>query len=133
VLDRQRLGKQRVEAKQLVQAIEFGGAWHNHPAAKMWRGYLPALCQYGMAVCAQWISRGYEDTTYPWFRRKYETVASALQHNPPWLGDDDFHRSHRSNLMRKDAIWYSQFDWNVPDDLPYIWPAGGLLKSSKRL
>ena len=40
---------------------------------------------------------------------------------PPIVGDTDFHRSHQSNLLRKDAEFYSQYKWNVTDDLPYIW------------
>jgi hypothetical protein len=41
---------------------------------------------------------------------------------PPWLGDDDFHRSHRSALVRKDPDFYGPKFPDVPDDLPYVWP-----------
>lgn len=34
----------------------------------------------------------------------------------------DFHASHRSNLLRKDPVWYSQFNWTEPNNLPYVWP-----------
>ena len=43
-LDPSRLGKQRVEAFQLLRAntiADYG--WRHHPAAKMWSGHLPAL------------------------------------------------------------------------------------------
>ena len=40
---------------------------------------------------------------------------------PHWLGYEPFHASHRSNLLRKDAEYYSQFGWTEPDNLPYIW------------
>jgi hypothetical protein len=43
---------------------------------------------------------------------------------PPWLGDEAFHASHRSNLLRKNPEWYGQFGWTEPDDLPYVWPVG---------
>jgi len=46
VLDMKRLGKQRVEAWQIVQALtvpEYG--WKNHPAVKMWRGHVPSLIE----------------------------------------------------------------------------------------
>ena len=37
-LDRQRLGKQRVETWQILQAItNLSYEWQNHPAVKMWR------------------------------------------------------------------------------------------------
>lgn len=36
-LDRQRLGKQRVEVLQLLKALKGESkGWKNHPAAKMW-------------------------------------------------------------------------------------------------
>lgn len=41
---------------------------------------------------------------------------------PPWIGREDFHRSHQSNLLRKDKDYYGRFNWSVPDDLPYVWP-----------
>lgn len=41
---------------------------------------------------------------------------------PPWFGREDFHASHRSNLLRKHPDWYRQFGWYEPDDLPYVWP-----------
>ncbi|MFP3464126.1 pyrimidine dimer DNA glycosylase/endonuclease V [Leifsonia sp. SIMBA_070] len=38
VLDRARMGKQRVEALQVLRAITVPGyGWRNHPVAKMWR------------------------------------------------------------------------------------------------
>jgi hypothetical protein len=41
---------------------------------------------------------------------------------PPWIGDAGFHRSHQSNLVRKDPEFYRPFFPDVPDDLPYLWP-----------
>ena len=41
---------------------------------------------------------------------------------PPWLGDPDFHRSHRSALLRKHPAYYRDVFPGVPDDLPYVWP-----------
>ena len=42
---------------------------------------------------------------------------------PRWLGDAAFHLSHRSNLVRKDPEFYRPRFGDVPDDLPYVWPA----------
>ncbi|MCM3554595.1 hypothetical protein M3697_05675 [Janibacter melonis] len=40
VLDRERLGKQRVECIQVVRALVVpGDGWRHHPAATMWRGW----------------------------------------------------------------------------------------------
>jgi hypothetical protein len=41
---------------------------------------------------------------------------------PKWLGNADFHASHRSNLLRKEPSHYSQFHWVESPDLPYVWP-----------
>ena len=46
-LDYKRLGKQRVEAYQILQALSDPNyGWQNHPAVKMWRGYEEALVAY---------------------------------------------------------------------------------------
>ncbi len=127
VLDNKRLGKQRVECKQILKALlgEYNdtGAWVNHPATKMWRGYEYALCMYALHICNEWIKRGCADTLLPYFLEQapmhFKTYAGAF---PPWLGDEAVHASHRSNLLRKDPSHYSQFGWEEPDDLPYVWP-----------
>jgi hypothetical protein len=41
---------------------------------------------------------------------------------PFWLGNEKFHASHRSNLLRKDFKFYSQYGWQEENNLPYIWP-----------
>lgn len=121
VLDMRRLGKQRVEAKQIYYALTdptYG--WQNHPAVKMWRGYEEALACYGWTMCAEWLVRGYNDTMLSWFRERFPERSAFPC--PPWLGDEAFHRSHQSNLIRK-APFYYQHKWpNVPSNLPYIWP-----------
>ena len=121
VLDRQRLGKQRVEVLQLLKAITTGCAWSKHPAAKMWENNIDALCDYGIAICKEWIFRGYKDTCLEKIKA-YKTYTVTLI--PSWLGNEDFHRSHRSNLLRKNFEHYSQF-FNEPNNLEYIWPSKG--------
>ena len=134
-LDYRRLGKQRVECKQLLQAlgVPVGGplaakpsSWRSHPAARMWQGYEYSLSVYGIAVCQQWRSRGYRDTLLPQIEDAAWTVLRRGNDSgvPPWLGDECFHASHRSNLLRKLPEHYSQFGWSEPNDLPYVWPIG---------
>lgn len=117
-LDYRRLGKQRVEAMQILNALQPGytqKGWVNHPATKMWRGYEEALKMYMNMCIEEWVNRGYNNNM--------EIVKIAKDVTmPPWLGNEDFHASHRSNLLRKDLEYYSQFNWSEPDDLPYIWP-----------
>jgi hypothetical protein len=120
-LDRQRLGKQRVEVMQILKALSGGSSkgWVNHPATKMWRGFEESLISYGVHICKEWKRRGYRDTC------EGKTLAFSNGNDivhPPWLGDDNFHAAHRSNLLRKDATHYSQFNWSESSDLEYVWP-----------
>lgn len=122
-LDNKRLGKQRVECLQILNCLLVKETrWKNHPAIKMWRGYEYWLCRYGLTICNEWQKRGYKDTCYG----KIETIEfNYLQCHksdfPKWI-TDEFCQSHRSNLLRKNLEYYSKFGWNVPNDLPYIWP-----------
>ena len=116
-LDDKRLGKQRVEAKQIWLALqpESTSRWWNHPAVRMWVDYENALAYYGWLACNEWKSRTYNDSLEPWFFDRFNRPIVY----PPWIGDERFHLSHQSNLMRKDPLYYS---FDVPDNLPYVWP-----------
>jgi hypothetical protein len=125
-LDRPRLGKQRVETLQLLKANtvpDYG--WRHHPAAKMWAGRLPALVAYGLAMTDAWTALGRPDTVRPQLLEFAPEVEDRAQDDidmPRWLGDEAFHLSHRSNLVRKDPEFYRPIFGGIPDDLPYIWP-----------
>ena len=69
VLDWRRLGKQRVEGMQIINAIEqkprkdgkpYKG-WVNHPCSVMWKPYVPALKHYTNIIITEWINRGYNN------------------------------------------------------------------------
>ena len=115
-LDYRRLGKQRVECKQILNAIERGsGGWSNHPATRMWRGYEPALRQYMRAIILEWISRGYVNNMEIPEPEEYEL--------PPWWGREEIHASHRSALLEKDfEFYYEKNQWEDEPKLAYIWP-----------
>ena len=123
-LDRQRLGKQRVETLQIMQTLaglSRGKGWINHPATKMWKGHEDYLMLYQIAICEEWISRGYKDTCM-W--KTFDALGQIEYPStyPEWMGDNSIHSSHRSNLLRKDPDFYSQFGWQESDDLDYVWP-----------
>lgn len=132
-LDWRRLGKQRVECKQIMTALEH---WHNddlfkdngrlrgwvhHPATLMWKHpeeplrYLPALQHYYNCMVKEWIRRGFNNTM-----PLYNVVLSELV-LPPWLGDPDFHHSHKANLVHKDREHYAPLFGDLPFE-EYIWP-----------
>lgn len=130
ILDNKRLGKQRVECWQILQALtnpNYG--WQNHPAVKMWRGYIPALVEYGLCICEEWLQRGYKDTLH---EKLLQMESDRIEVFPCWLGDERFHNSHKAALLFK---WmdstdrdqqerfarYSQ-EWNIEPKIDYYWP-----------
>lgn len=122
-LDYRRLGKQRVEAWQIYQCLTGQGSlrWKNHPAVRMWDGYENCLLLYGVYICKEWIKRGYKDTMLGRFELCLIHAGKDKLKIPKWLGNIDFHNAMKSNLLRKDKQYYSQFGWKVEDNLPYIW------------
>lgn len=124
-LDYRRLGKQRVECKQIISVL-LGNttAWSNHPVTLMWQDHKYALCTYAMCICEEWINRGYNDSLLPFFDNIIENVDNTGL--PSFIGNNKFHDSHKSNLLRKDLKFYSQYGWDVPPDLEYWWPTHNL-------
>ena len=59
-LDWRRLGKQRVEAHQILNVLlgrTTTKGWVNHPITKMWKGYEPSLQLYFNLCVEEWINR----------------------------------------------------------------------------
>jgi hypothetical protein len=126
-----RLGKQRVECMQIILALcgreDDYTAWRNHPASQMWRHHIRALAEYTFAMCSHWRSLGYRDVVERDVRARLEWAINNSTYPqrpglPTWLGDDRLHASHRSNLLRKDPVFYGKFNWREPSTLPYFWP-----------
>lgn len=128
MLDSKRVWKQVLEAKTIVHILEGTAPpkqrkdgmlyvpWEQHPATVMWKGYERALSAYYNAMLHEALYiRGIRTTLAP----------APVQHEfqmPPWLGHPLLHASHRSNLLRKDWAYYSQFGWTESTDWPYAWP-----------
>ena len=124
-LDNKRLGKQRVECWQIYKALtepEYG--WKNHPAVLMWEWCEQPLIAYARAVCIEWRRRGFKDNMIAKFdAAQFENFPYGDDYVLPWwLGAEEIHDSHKSNLLRKDPEHYGQFGWDVPDNLEYVWP-----------
>ncbi len=141
VLDNKRLGKQRVECKQILIALIEGRGWIHHPATKMWKGHLAALVDYTVAICNTWIAKGFDDSILDWLIEygllneewisDSEFVLSYGEKIPPedisagtpwFVGYEPFHLSHRSNLLQKNLKFYRPHFPDDPDNLDYIWP-----------
>jgi hypothetical protein len=116
VLDYRRLGKQRVEAYQILRTLSgLSHSWERHPAVVMWRGYEESLITYMNEMITEWVRRGYKNTM-PIIQPRDPIIV------PHWMGDQEFHSSHRSNLLRKYPEYYNKFGWTEKPDLSYIWP-----------
>jgi len=113
-LDYRRLGKQRVEAYQIIRAIKYGGGWQHHPAVKMWRGRINALKLYHNFCIDEWARRGYKNSMQ-------KMIIRGRIAYPHWFGRNNFHAAHRSNLLRKDPVYYGNLEWKESSDLPYLW------------
>jgi len=126
ILDYRRLGKQRVEALMILRILDPNyhsingkiSRWTNHPATKMWIGYEKMLQEYTLAMCDEWIGRGYKDTISP----EIASFKFTDDITPPWIGSEKFHLSHQSNLVRKVPGYYGPIFPGVADNLPYFWP-----------
>ena len=132
-LDVASLGKQRVEAAQILEILtdkpvlpknlnsvlpfsrSFGG-WSSHPATLMWKGHTEWLKLYLDCCIGEWESRGYENNIVV---PEYDANSQAA---PLWLGYEPFHLSHRSNLIRKVPARYNAFWPQENGSLPYFWP-----------
>ena len=118
-LDYKRLGKQRVEAFQILNVLlgrteTKARGWINHPITKMWKGYENALKLYTNTMIDEWVYRGYNNTMVK------EDIVGKIKY-PHWIGYELFHSSHRANLLRKDYEYYSQFKWVENPESPYVW------------
>lgn len=128
-LDDKRLGKQRVEVIQILQSLfrtpvtSAQRARRNHPAVRMWEGSEGLLCDYGMVICAVWIyERFFLDECLPQIARFRTQCLPSQFVRPWWLGIEEFHRSHQSNLLRKNLVHYRKYFSVLTDDMPYWWP-----------
>lgn len=125
-LDNKRLGKQRVEAYQILKALRGDyndtGAWVNHPATVMWRGHEYELSLYGLTIAVEFCERGFDGwhmmTTFNDINAQLSPTNTEKY--PWWVNDELLRYTHQSNLVRKNADYYDMFD--VPNNIPYVWP-----------
>lgn len=124
-LDSRRLGKQRSEAIQIFLALKYPRTygWSNHTAVQMWKGYENALLLYAEKVCLEFRRRGYNDLVYLEASQRRLKLKTQLE-IPHWIGNEEFHSSHRAALLHKDYEFYSAYGWDEEPSLNYVWPKG---------
>lgn len=125
-LDKRRLGKQRVEAAQILKALnkETKG-WVNHPATLMWVGYEFLLKHYYNESLRIWELRGGKNNLLKQISLSDEETERLTRNDKPWWwGFEPFHESHKAALLRKDNEYYKLI-LSVTQtyfELGYVWP-----------
>lgn len=128
LLDTKRLGKQRVEAFQILSALKVYKeneeqeekktiGYINHPIVKMWIGYTDGLKYYLNCAIDEWISRGYVNNML-----KYDVDSKAIL--PWWVYNRQVQLSHIASLLRKDPKHYRSLQSEETEDYlktGYIW------------
>lgn len=137
VLDKKRCWKQVVEAKQIISILSHleecpkdNVPWKNHPAVKMWENHIPELAIYFNSFLNISIDIHKINTKYDYYRPIFFYGKRAFVHDsiilnfPFWLGNEDFHRSHRARLIEKDRDFYLPSFPNDErfNDGKYLWP-----------
>jgi hypothetical protein len=119
ILDKKRVWKQVIEAKMILDTIKTGRkAWANHPVTRMWRGHEGLLTIYYNTFLRECINerqirvKAYSEIILP-------STAYPL---PSWMSDERVYSSHRSNLLRKDPVYYGNFGWLEDNSQKYFWP-----------
>jgi hypothetical protein len=126
VLDYRRLGKQRIEARQIVDALgRKSKGWAQHPVARMWDGYELALMRYFNVISREWIERGYQHNMGMYPLPKHIPL-------PDWYGDERLHASHRAALLFKEPAYYERFGWAEEPAYAYHWPVSREAAEARR-
>jgi hypothetical protein len=122
-LDNQRLGKQRVEAKQIIDAIEKNTGWSNHLCAKMWKDHVSCLKVYYNYIVREWIRRGFinnmklydlDESSFVILKTEFDGTKTIVEEStvgkitfPWWFSWEPFIYSHRAALLRKNPEFYT--------------------------
>lgn len=121
-LDDARLGKQRQDALKILKGVMGEEEVPYHLSQDAWYGYEYTLGIYGMSACSVWQQeRNNRDS----LAFRIHEILEAVPHEtdmPPWMEDLNFHRSHRSYLIRKRPAHYAPMWPNTPENMPILWP-----------
>ena len=125
------LGKQRVEAHQMIVLIENlqaetvkpASAWIHHPALLMWIDHLALLKYYYNRCLAHFAARGGHNDKLGPLDISPDEISQTNAYLPYWWGFEPFHMSHRASLYRKNPWDYEALK---PSDFylnrGYFWP-----------
>lgn len=148
-LDNKRLGKQRVECKQIIDLLEEydrnntlpNKGWSSHPAFLSWIGYTNQLKVYFNICVREWISRGFDNNMqlynidespfnivecyFDGVRVYYDNSKFNTYSFPYWVSYPPFYKSQQAALLRKDPKHYINFfglELGEYINNGYLWP-----------
>lgn len=114
MLDDKRLLNQAYISSRLARSILLEKDWHKIPAARMWGGREGGLLAFHDFCIEEAMRRGLTTPLVPFNRRAYVL--------PMWFGDEKYHGSLRSTLLREDPAFYRRYDWKDNPEDPCLWP-----------
>lgn len=142
-LDNKRLNKQILEGYQILKVLSgesISGAWRNHPAVLMWKGYETGLWSYIQHMIKEAKVRGIKTINNENNLNDLKAKCSGRWGKTPpsfWLNDNKVMRittTHKANLFKKDPIYYIKYQYaeSSPYNVPccperkvpcqYYWP-----------
>lgn len=88
----------------------------HHPILNLWRGYENSLRFYINKMREGWLLKGKNSN------RSFYDLPQKIE-MPFWLGNEELHSAHRSQLYHKNPQHYSQFNWAEAFEpvKEYIW------------
>lgn len=150
ILDNKRLGKQRLEAKQILNILEYydkhgifpNTGWIHHKIVKIWMGHTYALKVYFNKVIYYWKERGFQNSydyydvdeeSCPIIPCKFDGKTALFEQQansmtfPLWYSYPPYYLSQRAALLMKDREYYLGQQLLTPEVEPYLlkgylWP-----------
>jgi hypothetical protein len=135
-LNKKHLTKQLVECIQLLSIIVHNKkGYANHPVTKMWRNYARSLHKYA-EICCRVIAEKYPTYNLKKMQDRLNSaefggpVGDSVVEDPWFLGNLEFHDSHKSSLWHKNREEYHIFEqynyikcyaWPVPVKKVTFW------------
>lgn len=112
---------------------------HNKKILRMWDNFELHLVDYAFCCLYTWerkkgvIAQSRREKLIILQEKaiRKAQVVNPGNNFPSWVGNEEFHSSHRAVLLGKNFEWYSQFGWSEKPAIrrsngswPYIWPEG---------
>ena len=111
------LNRVRTNCQLMAKAFLEPSRWCYHPSFKAWKPYYKAFQYYHDCVVKEWIGRGFNTKAVLFGAPKPE------RKDMPWfIGNDRYHSSMRSNLIRLNFTYKERCEWVEDGKQPYLWP-----------